>query len=177
MLPISNIIYCWAASGRRNRLSSLLSLDHWLKSLLGISSKTQWNQWESHYSIPRYTRKDWQKLLGKNLNFHRLVWKCAELSFKWNKGRNFIMVWSFHISFQYLFWGDLYSCRFTSCILSLGRKGRHGLGMNTPRTLKIRFHVKIGNQPFFCCFSFYNEKNQDYIYGSGSFFPLKEKVE
>lgn len=72
MLNISSII-CWlVASGKRNGLSSHLSLDHWLKSFLGISSKTQENLWEYHCfkSVPRYpTRKNWQKLLGKNNDF------------------------------------------------------------------------------------------------------------
>lgn len=117
-----------------------------------------------------------ENIRKKKLNFPMLFWKCSDLAFNWNKGRNFIMVWSFHISFQYLVLGDPYSCRFTSYIFSLEKKGRHRLGTNNPCTPKIRFGLKVGNHPFLLLF-FSERKTQTYIYGSGSFFPLKEKAE
>lgn len=95
-----------AASGKRNGPSSFVSLHHWLKSCPGISSKTQWNQWEPHYweSILRYTGKKEQiEIVSKNIEL--LFWKCSEFSFQRNKGRNYLKFWFFRVSFQEYFLG------------------------------------------------------------------------
>lgn len=99
--------------------------------------------------------------------------------FQWNKGRSFIMVWSFLFIFNFCFWVIPTPVDLLLTFYHWKIRGGTGLGMNDPSTLKIRSGLKVGNQPpplFFFCFSLYNQKKKKKSIRVGHFSHCKKRL-